>query len=299
MTSEDTAQAKLPDDMDWSPGSATSLLRTIIGMSLRRLGGWIAVADLITLMRALDVSDARARNALTRIKAKGLLEPAARGRTQGYQLTEAARPMLARADQRIYAPRFMDDDDRWCLIAYSVPEEQRDLRHQLRRRLSWIGCGNVSPALWICPGYLVDEVQEILADLGLNARATVFLANEIRGDKPPQVAVALWWDLDAIRALHDDFLAAHAAAVEALGPRPDGHRAFATYIRGMDAWRPIPYLDPGLPGWLLSDDWPARRSIPVFTELRDRVAPHAHAYVEQVTGQRRPDPPGTARGGAG
>ncbi|MFI5893485.1 PaaX family transcriptional regulator C-terminal domain-containing protein [Actinoplanes sp. NPDC051513] len=271
------------DDLDAAPGSTTSLLRTIVATSLRRLGGWIAVADLITLMRAIDVPDPRTRNALSRLKAKGLLVPDSRGKITGYRLSEDAVPMIERGEQRLYRPRFMTRDGRWCLISYSVPEEQRDLRHQLRRRLSWIGCGSVSPALWICPGFLVDEVEEILADLGLNARATVFLADEIRGDKPAPVAVALWWDLDAIRALHDDFLAAHADDVQAAVKDPAPRRAFAVAIRGLDSWRPIPYVDPGLPDSLLPDDWPARRSLPLFEELRDRLLPHAHAYVEQVT----------------
>jgi phenylacetic acid degradation operon negative regulatory protein len=284
VTSDNSIQAKLADHMDASPGSTTSLLRTIVGTSLRRLGGWIAVADLITLMRAIDIPDARTRNALTRIKAKGLLDAAPRGKVQGYELSEAGKRMLDRGDRRIYRPRTMAFGDRWCLISYSVPEEQRDLRHQLRRRLTWIGCGSVSLALWICPEYLVDEVEEILADLGLNARATVFLANDVRGDKPARVAVAMWWDLDSIRALHDDFFAAHAGEVRALGPDPDPEQAFATYIRGLDRWRPIPYLDPGLPDWLLPDDWPGRRSIAVFLELRDRIQPFAHAYVAKVIG---------------
>ncbi|GID30344.1 PaaX family transcriptional regulator [Paractinoplanes brasiliensis] len=271
----------LLDDLDAAPGSTTSLLRTIVATSVRRIGGWIAVADLITLMRAIDVPDTRSRNALSRLKAKGLLVPESRGKVSGYRVSEAAMPMFERHDRRLYSPRFMTENDRWCLISYSVPEEQRDLRHQLRRRLSWIGCGSVSPALWICPGFLVDEVEEILFDLGLNARATVFLANEIRGDKPAPVAVALWWDLDAIRALHDDFLAAHADEVRAAAKEPS--RAFPVAIRGLDSWRPIPYVDPGLPDWLLPSDWPARRSIPVFEELRDLLLPHAHAYVEQVT----------------
>jgi len=283
----------LLDDIDAAPGSTTSLLRTIVATSLRRIGGWIAVADLITLMRAIDVPDTRTRNALSRLKAKGLVVPEPHGKVTGYRLSDAAVPMIERGDRRIYSPRFMGVRDRWCLISYSVPEEQRDLRHQLRRRLSWIGCGSVSPALWICPGFLVDEVEEILTDLGLNARATVFLADEIRGDKPARVAVALWWDLGAIRALHDVFLTAHADQVRAAVRQPSPERAFAVAIRGLDSWRPIPYVDPGLPDWLLPEDWPARNSIPVFEELRDRLLPHAHAYVEQVTGVRR------SEGGAG
>lgn len=272
------------DDLDSSPGSTTSLLRTIVGTSLRRLGGWIAVADLIELARAVGIPAPRARTALSRVKAKGLLIPQHHGKVPGYALTAAATPMLERGDRRIYHPRSMTERDRWCLISYSVPEENRDLRHQLRRRLSWIGCGSVSPALWICPEYLTDEVEEALAELRLGPNATLFLANEVRGVANLRDAVTGWWDLDALRARHDAFLAAHAEQIRAPDATTSPEQAYATCIRGLDTWRVIPYLDPGLPCSLLPNDWPGNRSVPLFLELRDRLLPHAHAYVEQATG---------------
>ena len=267
----------IPDDMESSPGSTTSLLRTIVGTSLRRLGGWIAVAHLVALAETVGLPEPRTRTALARIKAKGLLAAQNRGGVAGYALAPDAVPMLERGDRRIFGPRAMADDDRWCLVSYSVPEENRDVRHQLRRRLTWIGCGAVSPALWICPEYLTGEVEEILAELGLTGNATVFRA-EIRG----RAEVARWWDLTAIRARHDTFLSAHTDAVATLGDAPED--AFRTWVHGLDSWRIIPYIDPGLPARLLPDDWPGHRSAALFLELRDRVLPRAHAYVAQVTG---------------
>ena len=60
----------IPDDMESSPGSTTSLLRTIVGTSLRRLGGWIAVAHLVALAETVGLPEPRTRTALARIKAK-------------------------------------------------------------------------------------------------------------------------------------------------------------------------------------------------------------------------------------
>ncbi|SHN45293.1 PaaX family transcriptional regulator [Cryptosporangium aurantiacum] len=266
------------DDTESSPGSTTSLLRTIVGTSLRRLGGWIAVAHLVELAGTVGLPEARTRTALARIKAKGLLAAQSRDGVPGYALVPDAIPMLERGDRRIFHPRTMADGDRWCLISYSVPEENRDLRHQLRRRLTWIGCGAVSPALWICPEYLTGEVEEILADLGLSSNATVFLATEVRGPAD----VTRWWDLGSIRARHDAFLAAHGDTPTTLGDTPED--AFRAWIHGLDSWRIIPYIDPGLPARLLPADWPGHRSVALFLELRDHVLPRAHAYAEQVTG---------------
>lgn len=259
--------------MESSPGSTTSLLRTIVGTSLRRLGGWIAVARLVDLAGAVGLPEPRTRTALARLKARGLLDASRRDGTPGYALRPDAVPMLERGDRRIFRPREMAEGERWCLVSWSVPEQQRDLRHQLRRRLTWIGCGAVSPALWICPGYLAGEVEEILADLGLTANATVFLADEIRGGAQP----ARWWDLESIRARHELFLAATEGPI---GESPAD--AFRAWIHGLDSWRVIPYTDPGLPARLLPDDWPGRRSVERFLALRDRTLPRAHAYVDDV-----------------
>ncbi|MEU6539945.1 PaaX family transcriptional regulator C-terminal domain-containing protein [Streptomyces sp. NPDC047000] len=276
------------DDMDSRPGSATSLLRTVVGTYLRGMGGWIAVSHLVELMRTAGVSAPRTRTALSRVKNKGLLTPEVRDGVPGYRLLPEAVPMLVRGDRRIYTPRWMTEDDRWCLISYSVPEENRGLRHQLRRRLHWIGCGSVSPALWVCPEYLAEEVQEIVDDLGPDTGATLFLVDEVRGSVPLARQVATWWDLDAIGDLHEAFVSAHGEQIRSLGTDPKPERAFATWISSLDTWRIIPYLDPGLPASLLPADWPGKESIPLFDSLQKTVLTRAAAHVRAVTGRENP-----------
>ena len=246
------------DDADTRPGSATSLLRTIIGCYLRRLGGWIASAALMELMTTVGVNQTRTRTATLRVRGKGI---------------------LARGDRRIYSPRAMSVSDRWCLISYSIPESQRQLRHQLRRRLSWIGCGTVSAALWICPEYLTSEVEDILTELGIREAAVIFLAGETRLDGGLEHAVAQWWDLPAIAARHQEFLSGYGSVADDLTPR----QAFATWMGCLDTWRVIPYVDPGLPLAWLPVDWPGNRSIPLFADLRERLEDLSGRYVRHVT----------------
>jgi phenylacetic acid degradation operon negative regulatory protein len=272
--------AVVSDDAESRPGSATSLLRTIVGSYLRRLGGWIAAAALLELMAAVGVNQPRTRTAILRVRGKGLLAPDSREGGPGFALVPAAIPSLARGDRRIYAPRQMDTTDRWCLISYSIPESQRQLRHQLRRRLSGLGCGTVTAALWICPEYLADEVEEILTDLGVRAAASIFLTDETRVAGGLARAVGQWWDLPAIAARHQAFLSAYGSVGDDLTPQ----QAFATYIACLDAWRVIPYVDPGLPAAWLPDDWPGNLSIPLFADLRERLEDLSDRYVQRVTG---------------
>ncbi|WP_217634270.1 PaaX family transcriptional regulator [Herbiconiux ginsengi] len=283
------------DDMDSRPGSITSLLRTVLGIYLRQLGGWIAVADLVSLMEALDVPAPRTRTALARVKKKSLVVPETRGKVAGYALVPDAAPMLARGDRRIYHPRNMGPESKWCAVSFSIPEENRHLRHQLRRRLHWIGCGTVSPALWICPAYLVDEVDEILQDLGVREHATVFITERPRVAGDLRDAVASWWDLDAIRAQHEEFLSDYSAeGLMADSAEVAPRDAFAIYIRSVDTWRIIPYIDPGLPDSLLPDDWPGDASNALVFRLRGRFSGLATEFVREVTGTAIDDPAGEA-----
>jgi phenylacetic acid degradation operon negative regulatory protein len=270
------------DDTDMRPGSATSLLRTIIGCYLRSLGGWITSAALMELMTTVGVTQTRARTAILRVRGKGILAAEERDGRAGYALESGALPRLARGDRRIYSPRAMSATDRWCLVSYSIPESQRQLRHQLRRRLSGIGCGSVSAALWICPEYLTSEVEDILTDLGVRGSAAIFLVGETRFDGGPERAVAEWWDLPAIAARHEAFLDAYdSLAADNLTPR----QAFASWIACLDTWRGIPYVDPGLPAAWLPADWPGKRSIPLFADLRERLEDLSGHYVRHVTSE--------------
>lgn len=270
------------DDFDARPGSATSLLRTIVGAHLRDIGGWISIADLITLMSAVGVTSASTRTAVLRVKAKGLLTASTLGGQTGYRLHPDAVPMLELGDRRIFSFRQQSDTDPWCLISYSIPETQRDARHQLRRRLGWIGCGTVATGLWICPAFLSDEVEGILADLGLRDSATLFITGTPQTSGTLADAAAKWWDLDRLAALHRGFIAHHGGSVALPATPADPRTAFARYIAALDEWRILPYLDPGLPPSALPADWPGFESVALFGSITATLVAPAGQFVRSV-----------------
>ncbi len=263
------------DDIDSRPGSATSLLRTIVGSYLRGLGGWASIAELIRLMDAVGVSAAHTRTAVLRVKAKGLLLPEVRGGPSGYRLSPDAVPMLERGDRRIFGFRQQRDGDPWCLVSFSLPESERAARHQLRKRLRWIGCGTVATGLWICPAFLTGEVEEILTDLDVRDAATLFITGTPQPAGSLADAVTGWWDLDQLAGLHTAFIEAFGTWGQAEDPRS----AFASYVVMLDRWRIIPYLDPGLQPAALPADWPGFRSVTLFERLTGELAPAAERFV--------------------
>lgn len=264
------------------------MLRTVIGLYLRDAGGWMSTRHIIALMEALGVSAAVTRTALSRLKKKEIVLPQLHHGVPGFAVTEGAAAMLARGDRRIYNARLMSSSDRWCLVSFSIPETEREKRHQLRRRLHWIGCGTVAAGLWICPDSLREEVEEILEDLELRSMATVFVTDAPLVGGNLRDAAAAWWDLDAVAELHRDFIRHHGSEDNG-GGSGDGSggglasaETFAGYVRCIDRWRIIPYLDPGLPAEFLPEDWPGTAGIALFERLRAAYSRPSADFVRRT-----------------
>src|SRR4051812_50023058 len=71
-----------------------SLLMSFFGAFLRRIGGWIAVADLVALMGDLGLDEQAVRSAVSRLKRRGVIAPERRGSAAGYRLPERGVAIL-------------------------------------------------------------------------------------------------------------------------------------------------------------------------------------------------------------
>lgn len=272
-------EPRVADDMVSRPGSAVSLLRTVVGLYLRGAGGWMPAEAFLALLGTLGVPVPQARTALSRVKGRGLLAAEARDGVAGFALAPGAAAMLARGDRRIHEPRSMAADGEWCLIVFSIPEAMRDARHQLRKQLTWIGCGTVEAGVWICPGFLRGEVEDVVAGLGLAEHVVLFTARGLPAGDAAAGQVAKWWDLAGIARLHQAFIEGQAGAPSrSRGPA----ESFAVYVRCIDAWRVIPYLDPGLPPELLPSDWPGPECIALFCRIREAHGEAAAEFVRRA-----------------
>lgn len=270
-----------------------ALIVTVYGAFARDLGGWIAVADLIGLLAALGVDEQPVRSSISRLKQREILAPVRRGGVAGYALSEWGRQLVAAGDRRILLrqpPARLADG--WLLAVFSVPESERNQRHQLRTQLAWLGFGTAAAGVWVAPSHLLDETREVLARLGLDRYVTFF-----RGEYLPdpaghpardhRAAVAGWWELPTLRRAYADFITRHSPVLEAWSERePAGEPAFADYVRALTAWRRLPYLDPRLPVETLPANWNGERAADVFFGLRDLLAEPALRHVREVVRRR-------------
>ncbi|MEU9234789.1 PaaX family transcriptional regulator [Streptomyces subrutilus] len=276
--------------MSDSPLRPSSLINTVYGAFLRRLGGWISIADLITLMGELDVEGPAVRSAISRLKKRGVLEPERRGAT-GYRLSPAAHPVFDEGDRRIFASLEPADlADGWAMAVFSVPESERSHRYQLRTRLTWLGFGNIAPGVWLAPGRLLDDARGMLERLGLADYVHLFAAAEYAAFSDLPGTVSSWWDFPAIQTQYAAFTDTYApvAAHLAAGPGPEPAQAFRHYVPLLTQWRRLPYLDPGLPSELLPADWNAVAARQVFQQLHAVLLEPGLRHVRDVTGLAGP-----------
>lgn len=263
---------------------------SFFGSYARDVGGWISVADLIALMAGLDVDGPAVRSAVSRLKRRGLLASERLGGVAGYRLSDEGRRILAEGDQRIFDHRVAQAKDGWVLVVFSVPESERSRRHALRTQLTRLGFGTTAAGVWIAPAHLTDQARGALRALDLEAHAELFHATYLDFRELTE-SVARWWDLPALQSMYREFLDEHEpvlAAWRRRGTRPlEGPEqraaAFADHLRAVDAWRRMPFLDPGLPPELLPDRWAGSRAARVFFDLHSLLRAPGLEHVRATT----------------
>lgn len=257
--------------------SARSLLLTVLGEFVlpREAPAWTGA--LVTALGEVGVEEKAARQSLSRTAAEGLLVAEREGRRVRWRLTPAGTRLLEQGSERIYGfgRGVQPWDGRWLVLAVSVPETQRQLRHRLRTRLTWAGLGSPMPGLWVTPDVEKEkEVAAAIEELGVDSFSFTGPFGQV-GDEQRVVAQA--WALEEVEQRYRDFL----DSVSQLSVHTPGE-AFAAQVRLVQEWRRFPFLDPGLPPQLLPDTWPGPAAGELFRRRHDEWHADAQAHWESV-----------------
>lgn len=272
-----------PNDIALRANRPQSLIITIYGAYSRTMGGWLSVATLLNLMGEVGIEDAAVRSALSRFKRRGILVSERRGNTAGYALSDNAWRTFDVGDARVLQRREPPAANGWVLAAFSIPERSRDIRYRLRSRLARVGFAQVAGGLWIAPRSLEADVRYVVEVLGLHEHVNIFGAEHI-GFGSTAEAVRQWWDLDEIAAKYSAFTSTYrrVGASYQTRSRIDPAAAFADYTRILTSWRPLPYIDPGLPREFLPRVWAGDEATDLFYSLHDRLFEVAQRHVEDM-----------------
>lgn len=244
--------------------SAQSLLLTVFGEYVRPHGEPVWTSALLHVSAGLEIEEKSARQALNRMAADGWIVSERSGRRVRWALTEHGRALLSEGAERIYSfGRDRDSwDGRWLVLLVSVPESQRDLRHQLRTKLTWAGLGSPAPGVWISPHLSREaEAMQVVNGLGLDAAALSF-RGRFGGIGSEQTMVEQAWHLGDLATAYEGFVRRFAG----LRPEP-GDQVLLMRIRLVHEWRRFPLLDPQLPLDMLPPHWIGVRAANIFNDL--------------------------------
>jgi phenylacetic acid degradation operon negative regulatory protein len=202
----------------------------------------------------------------------------------GYALTPSAWAMLDEGDRRIMAAREPSAlADGWVVVVFTIPESRRDVRHQIRNSLTWLGFGTVAPGVWIAPRRLRREGQAALTAFEDSGYVEFFDVAPAELEHTRRL-VARCWDLRALGDMYTRFSARWEQALRDRGRArpPDGRSAFVDYIHAIADWRKLPFLDPGLPPEVLPTGWEGERATWTYFNVLGHLDRPALDYVRSV-----------------
>lgn len=259
--------------------SPQRLLTTLLGDYWLDNTAALPMSALIGLLAEFGISETSARATANRLVKRGVLASEKSGRQSYLRLSDNGREDSRQKTASImrFGTGSQEWDGLWTVAAFSVPEQERHVRHRVRSYLRWLGFAPLFDGLWVASHADPEAIATILRAAGVGA-LTVLRASEAGGDSPLKA-----WDMDEVSASYRRFVAEHReslARMKAGTITPSD--ALVARTKVFDAWRVFPGLDPNLPDKLLPANWPRARARELFTALYDGLAPLAALRFEQV-----------------
>lgn len=269
------------------PVQTQFLIFTFFGDYVLERGSVIWTGSLLRLMELLDVSERATRSALSRMMRKGWVTSEKQGRMSQYKLTPKGQALLVRGGQRIFEPVFTDWDGCWQLVVYSLPEDQRNRRHILRKQLTWLGFGHLAPGTWCSPHNRQAELDELFSELEVEPYVDLF-SGVYQGPATAKELVQHCWDLDAlaeqyqafITSYEPDYLAYKEMLAEKRQLSPE--QCFVRRFWLTHDFTTFPLTDPNLPIELLPEDWIGLSARRLFDDYRQLLSEPANQFLNDI-----------------
>ncbi|OZM76076.1 PaaX family transcriptional regulator C-terminal domain-containing protein [Pseudonocardia sp. MH-G8] len=251
---------------------------------------------LVRVLAEFGITPDGARSAMRRLASRELLTVARSGRTTSYGIPARTSEVVVQRTHRMLtfgasAPAW---DGRWTVVAFSVPEQDREVRTALRTRLRVLRFAALYDGVWVSPHDSATAAREVLDELGI-ATATVLRATDVPGRSgtgDPRAA----FDLESLAQEYREFVERYAPVLDAVAAGrigPAEALRLRTTLR-VD-WRRFPEMDPDMPAQLLPEGWPRASAQHVFVQIYDRLGPLAELRFREVLARTDPELAALAR----
>lgn len=260
------------------------MLFTLYGDYIYHRGGEIWAGSLIQLMACFGISEQAVRSELMRMCRKNFLKVRRHGRRSYYSLTERGQELIEEGAKRIFQRRQEVWDGRWAILSYSIPEQHREVRDRLRRDLSWLGFGHLTPGVYISPWDMQRDIARLIKRYGEWGQIQVFRADNL-GPRDNMSLVSSCWDLDDVNGRYSAFLEEWEPRLHTFRAELDSlteRECFIERYKMMHEYDRFPFIDPGLPRELLPAGWLGDQGSRVFHEYHNLLAPGALRYFNAI-----------------
>lgn len=250
----------------------------------------IPSAALVELLSDFGVTPAGARTAMRRLAARGLLTVQRNGRTTAYGIPPRTVAVIVEHTHRMLAfgSASPEWDGMWTVVAFSVPEEDRGLRSELRSRLRVLRFAALYDGVWVSPHEQTAAALAVLEELGVST-ATVLRSKEAGADTRAG-GLHEAFDVNQLSQEYQRFVDHYEPLLERVNAGQVGPaEALRTRTEVGAQWRRFQETDPDLPEELLPSDWARGGARHVFVEIYDRLGPVAELRFRQVLGRTSAD----------
>ncbi|MDY0409616.1 phenylacetic acid degradation operon negative regulatory protein PaaX [Virgibacillus soli] len=263
-----------------------SMIFTLYGDYIRHYDHVIWIGSLIRLLEEFGHNEQAVRAAISRMNKQGWVQAEKRGNKSYYYLTERGKARMEEASKRIYkteAPRW---DQNWYMLVYTIPEEKRHVRDELRQELVWSGFGLLANSCWITPNPMEEEVARLIEKYDIKEYVSFFKATYI-GMQDQTALVQKCWDLSEVNHRYDLFIKEYSEkyilAKRKLekGELSDGS-CFVESAWLVHQYRKFLFIDPNLPEPLLPQDWLGDAAASLFTDYYQMLQKPATRFFETV-----------------
>lgn len=290
----DVVAALVADFAARRPVRAGSVIVTVYGDAIAPRGGEAAIGSLLPLLESLGINGSQVRTALSRLAADGWFDRYPVGRRSFYGLSSIGRRRFEEATRRIYGgpPQGWSGD--WHLVL--IPGGNSDGRESLRKDLSWLGFGELSPNALIHPGPDLAALASTLEELPPWARPIVIAGQSLPGAAAQTLRrlVEDCWDLAGLAGEYQAFCLRFAPLADALERRETVAplQAIQGRILLIHDYRRLALRDPMLPPELLPEDWIGRRAYRLTSQIYRKLLGPSESWLEaEVVNRDGPLPP--------
>ncbi|CAH0242910.1 Transcriptional repressor PaaX [Peribacillus sp. Bi134] len=263
-----------------------SMIFTIYGDYIRNYGSKIWIGSLIRLLKEFGHNEQGVRVAVSRMVKQGWIQSEKQGNKSYYFLTDRGVQRMDEAANRIYKMKPNEWDGKWRILMYTIPEDKRQLRDDLRKELLWSGFGSFSSGCWISPNDLEKQINRLIEKYDIDEYVDFFIS-EYKGPKENQSLVEKSWHLEEIENKYEEFIEKYSKqfivhqSIISRGEMSDAD-CFVERTNLVHEYRKFLFIDPGLPKELLPSKWNGNHAALLFSQYYQVLAEPASRFFESV-----------------